>query len=66
MRETQVQSLDQEVPLEKETATQSSILDWRIPWTQQPGRGFFFFLTSMRSQRVRLELLQGCSNPTRK
>ena len=43
MRETQVQSLGQEVPLEKETATQSSILDWRIPWTQQPGRGFFFF-----------------------
>ena len=43
MRETQVQSLGQEVPLEKEMATHSSILDWRIPWTQQPGRGFFFF-----------------------
>ena len=43
MRETQVQSLGQEVPLEKEMATQSSILDWRIPWTQQPGKGFLFF-----------------------
>ena len=34
----QVQSLDQEDPLEKETTTHSSILDWRIPWTEEAGR----------------------------
>ena len=38
MRETQVQSLGQENPLEKEMATHSSILDWRIPWMEEPGR----------------------------
>ena len=32
-----VQSLDQEDPLEKEMATYSSILAWRIPWTEEPG-----------------------------
>ena len=37
-RETQVQSLGQEDPLEKEMATHSSILAWRIPWTEEPGR----------------------------
>ena len=37
MQKTQVQSLGQEDPLEKETATQSSILAWRIPWTKEPG-----------------------------
>ena len=36
--EIQVQSLGQEDPLEKETATHSSILAWRIPWTEKPGR----------------------------
>ena len=36
--ETWVQSLDQEDPLEKEMATHSSILAWRIPWTEEPGR----------------------------
>ena len=36
--ETQVQSLDWEDPLEKETATHSSILAWKIPWTEDPGR----------------------------
>ena len=35
--ETQVQSLGQEDPLEKGMATHSSILAWRIPWTEQPG-----------------------------
>ena len=34
---TQVRSLGQEDPLEKEMATQSSILVWRIPWTEEPG-----------------------------
>ena len=38
MRETQVQSLGQEDLLEKEMATHSSILAWRIPWTEEPGR----------------------------
>ena len=38
MRETQVQSLGWEDPLEKEMATHSSILAWRIPWTEESGR----------------------------
>ena len=37
MRETQVQSLGREDPLEKEMATHSSILSWKIPWTEEPG-----------------------------
>ena len=37
MRETQVRSLGQEDPLEKEMATHPSILAWRIPWTEAPG-----------------------------
>ena len=44
--ETQVQSLGQEDPLEKGVATHSSILAWRIPWTEEPGE-------PMGSQRVR-------------
>ena len=47
MWETQVQSLGWEDPLEKEMATHSSILTWRIPWMKQPGR-----LQSTGSQRV--------------
>ena len=35
MKETQVQSLGQEVPLEEEMATHSSILAWKIPWTEE-------------------------------
>ena len=38
MWETQVQSLDQEDPLEKGMTTHSCILDWRIPWTEDPGQ----------------------------
>ena len=38
MLETCAQSLGQEDPLEKEMATHSSILAWRIPWTEEPGR----------------------------
>ena len=45
VQETRVQSLGQEDPLEKETATHSNILAWRIPWTEEPGR-----LQSMGSQ----------------
>ena len=37
MWETQVRSLSWEDPLEKEMATHSSILAWRIPWTEEPG-----------------------------
>ena len=37
MQETRVPSLGQEDPLEKGMATHSSILAWRIPWTQEPG-----------------------------
>ena len=47
MWETQVRSLGQEDPLEKEMATHSSTLAWKIPWTEEPGR-----LQYMRSQRV--------------
>ena len=47
MQETRVQCLGQEDPLEKEMATHSSILAWRIPWTEEPGR-----LLSMGSQRA--------------
>ena len=38
MWETQVQSLGWEDPLEEGMATHSSILAWRIPWTEEPGR----------------------------
>ena len=37
MQETRAQFLDREDPLEKEIATHSSILAWRIPWTEEPG-----------------------------
>ena len=47
MLKTRVQSLGLEDPLEQEMATHSSILAWKIPWTEEPGR-----LQSMRSQRV--------------
>ena len=47
MQETWVQSLGCEDLLEKEMATHSSILAWKIPWTEEPGR-----LQSMGSQRV--------------
>ena len=47
MRETWVRSLGQEDPLQKEMATHSSILAWRIPWMEEPGR-----LQSMGSQRI--------------
>ena len=48
MPETQVQSLGQEAPLEEEMATHSSILAWKIPWTEESGR-----LQSVGSHRVR-------------
>ena len=48
VQENQVWSLGWEDPLEKGMATHSSILSWRIPWTEEPGG-----LRSMQSQRVR-------------
>ena len=48
MRETQVRSLGREDHLEKEMATHSSTLAWRIPWMEEPGR-----LQSTGSQRIR-------------
>ena len=50
MQETQVQSLGWEDPLEKGMATHSSILAWRMPWTEEPGG-----LQSMGLQRVRYD-----------
>ena len=47
MQETQVQSLGREDPLEKRKATHSSILAWRIPWTEEPDK-----LKSIGLQRV--------------
>ena len=47
VQETWVRSLGQEDPLEEEMATQSSILAWKIPWTEEPGK-----LQSMGLQRV--------------
>ena len=47
MQETRVESLGQEDPLEKEMARPSSILAWKIPWTDKPGG-----LQTMGSQRV--------------
>ena len=48
MWKTRIQFLDWEDPLEKEMTTHSSILAWRIPWTEEPGR-----LQFTESQRVR-------------
>ena len=45
-QETQVQSLGGEDPLEEGMVTQSSVLAWKTPWTEEPG------LQSMRSQKV--------------
>ena len=52
VQEILIQSLGWEDPLEKGMATHSSILAWRIPWTEEPGR-----LQSMGSQRVRHNLV---------
>ena len=52
MPETRVQSLGQEDPLEEEMATHSSVLAWRIPWTEEPGG-----LQCMGSQRAGHDLV---------
>ena len=55
------QSLSQEDPLEEGTATRSSILAWRIPWTEEPGR-----LRSIDLQRVKTQLKQLSMHACRK
>ena len=52
MQDTRVRSLHREGPLEKEMATHSSTLAWRIPWTEEPDG-----LQSTGSQRVRQDLV---------
>ena len=49
IQETKVQSLGREDPLEDKTATHSSILPWRIPWTEEPGG----LQSRLLSQRIR-------------
>ena len=51
MQEIQVRSLGQEDPLEKEMATQSSILAWDIPWMEEPGE-----LQSMKLQKNEIQI----------
>ena len=51
MQEMQIRSLGRDDPLEEEMATHSSIVAWRIPWTEEPGG-----LLSMGSQRVKTRL----------
>ena len=52
MQETQVQTLGQEDPWEKGMATYSSILAWRIPWTEEPERLWFMGLQRARYNRA--------------
>ena len=61
MQETQIQFLGQEDSLEKEMATNSSILGWKIPWTEEPGG-----LQSRSLQRIRhnLAIKQQQQHPT--
>ena len=51
MQETQIRSLGQEDPLEKEMATHTSMLAWEIPWTEEPGR-----LQTLESQKSQTQL----------
>ena len=60
MQETWVRFLGRQDPLEKEMATHSSILAWRIPWTEKPGR-----LQSTGSQRVGHDLAMKPPPPPR-
>ena len=57
MQKTRLRSLGLEDTLEKGIATHSSILAWRIPWTEEPGR-----LLSMGSQRVGYDCVTGQNN----
>ena len=46
MQETQFQSMDRDDPLEEEMAARSSILAWKMPWTEEPGEPQFIELQS--------------------
>ena len=59
MQKTRVRSLGQEDPLEEGMAAHSSILAWRIPWTEEPGG-----LQSMGSERVTYDLATKPPAPT--
>ena len=52
MQETQVRSLGQEDPLEKETVTHSSTLPWKIPWMEEPGGLQFMGLQRVGHERI--------------
>ena len=56
MLETWVQSLDQEDPLEEGMATHSTILAWKVPWTEEPGG-----LQFMGLQKVRRDYVTECA-----
>ena len=68
MSETWVQSLGQEDPLEKEMATHSSILSWRIPWVEESGRlqstEQLHFLFSFLFKEVKLHAKSQSQNVT--
>ena len=55
--ETRVQSLGREDPLEKEMVTHSSILAWKIPWTEKPGRSLVGYSPQSRKQSDTTERL---------
>ena len=57
MQKMQVQSLDQEDPLEEEIAAHSSIFAWKMPWTEEPGK-----LQTMGLQRVGHDLATEANN----
>ena len=62
MRETQIRSLDQEDSLEKEMATHSSILVWRIPWTEEPWQAVIPRITeSDMAEHLALQTSTGCN-----
>ena len=65
MWETWVQSLGREDPLEKEMATHSSILAWRIPWSEEPGGLQFLGSQRVRDDLVTKQLLPGRIDPGR-
>ena len=61
MQETQVRSLGLEDPLEKEMATHSSTLAWKIPWTEEPGRTIVHGIAKSHAQLSSFTSLRGCS-----
>ena len=66
MQEMQVQSLGREDPLEEGMATHSSILAWRIPWTEEPGglqsMGFQNSLTRLKQLSMHAQAIRGTTD----